>query len=207
MTTATPQQTQHQHLPNHPESDATLRQRRAAIPEHDVWVAASAGSGKTKVLTDRVLRLLLPDPEGRWTGAEPHKILCITFTKAAAALMSIRIQDRLGKWVTKDENSLKKELEELTGHPASIDMVKAARELFAKILDLPGGMSIMTIHSFCQSILGRFPVEAGLTPNFGVIEETGAKDLLEKSILSLIEDMETGKRPDLKAPFERMAVI
>ncbi|MDY0029758.1 MAG: double-strand break repair helicase AddA [Pseudobdellovibrionaceae bacterium] len=187
--------------------DPNIPQKRATVPEHDVWVAASAGSGKTKVLTDRVLRLLLPDPDGRWEGTEPHRILCITFTKAAAALMANRIQNKLGEWTTKDEAELRKELAGLLDAPPTEDMIKAARQLFSKVLDTPGGLSIMTIHSFCQSTLARFPLESGLTPGFRVIDEIQSHELISKSILSLITDIENGKFPHLEEAFNRISLL
>src|SRR3990167_1273690 len=115
-------------LPQSP--NPNIPQRQATIPEHDVWVSASAGSGKTKVLTDRVLRLLLPDPAGRWGGAAPHKILCITFTKAAAALMALRVQNKLGECAVMNEVKLTAELTKLLDTPPSEDVIKAARKLF-----------------------------------------------------------------------------
>ncbi len=187
--------------------DPNIPQKRATVPEHDVWVAASAGSGKTKVLTDRVLRLLLPDPDGRWEGTEPHRILCITFTKAAAALMANRIQNKLGEWTTKDEAELRKELTNLLDVPPTEDMIKAARQLFSKVLDTPGGLSIMTIHSFCQSTLARFPLESGLTPGFRVIDEIQSHELISKSVLSLITDIENGKFPHLEDAFNRISLL
>ncbi len=186
--------------------DPNQRQAEATIPHHDVWVAASAGSGKTTVLTNRVLRLLLPDPEGKWEGSAPHKILCITFTKAAAALMAIRIQKRLGAWTMMAEDALIKDLEKLTGSRATADMVNAARQLFSRVLDVPGGLSIMTIHSFCQSTLARFPLEAGLTPGFKILDESPARELLSQSIMSMIWDIECNKAPHLEDSFNRIAL-
>ena len=126
--------------------DVNKDQRRAANPLTSVWVAASAGSGKTKVLTDRVLNLLLMN--GR-----PDKLLCLTFTKAAAAEMSNRIGKILKRWATCSDADLVKGLESLTGETPTEETLIRARRLFAKVLETPGGMTIMTIHSFCQSIL------------------------------------------------------
>lgn len=152
------------------------------MPEHSVWVGASAGSGKTKVLTDRVLRLLLPRKDGQ-PGTPPHKIICITFTKAAAAEMSLRLGKTLRRWTVMPEDgpsaeTLKQELAKLLGHEPSQSESKAARRLFADIMDAPGGLQIMTIHAFCQSVLNRFPLEADLPPNFTVLEERQAQALL-----------------------------
>ena len=190
-------------LPKPP--DPNIPQKQATIPEHDVWVSASAGSGKTKVLTDRVLRLLLPDPEGRWGGAAPHKILCITFTKAAAALMALRVQSKLGEWAVMDEIKLTAELAKLLDSEPSDAVIKAARKLFSTVLDTTGGMSIMTIHAFCQSTLGRFAIEAGVTPGFTVLEESRANDILRHIVDHLITEVEQNKKPAIKEAFIRIA--
>jgi ATP-dependent helicase/nuclease subunit A len=152
--------------------DADARQRRAADPTASVWVAASAGTGKTKVLTDRVLTLLL-------AGTAPQKILCLTFTKAAAAEMANRIARRLGQWATAADAALASDLAKLLGGPPEAETLTGARRLFARVLDTPGGMHIETIHAFCQSLLRRFPLEAGLAPHFQVMDERDAGELLE----------------------------
>ncbi len=150
-------------------------QRRAADPQASVWVGASAGTGKTKVLTDRVLRLLL-------AGTPPDRLLCLTFTKAAAAEMANRIAERLAGWATLSDTALEDSLAELTGsgRPNS-DERDAARRLFARVLDTPGGLSIQTIHSFCQSLLRRFPIEAGLPPQFEVLDDRGAAEIMAEA--------------------------
>ncbi|MEW5726284.1 MAG: double-strand break repair helicase AddA, partial [Pseudomonadota bacterium] len=154
--------------------DATLRQRQAADPGASVWVAASAGTGKTKVLTDRVLGLLL-------AGTPPHKILCLTFTKAAAAEMATRIARRLAKWATATDEALAGDLEKLRGTSPDAEALTGARRLFARVLDVPGGMHIETIHAFCQSLLRRFPLEAGLAPHFQVMDDRDAGELMESA--------------------------
>ncbi|MBU6235090.1 MAG: double-strand break repair helicase AddA [Alphaproteobacteria bacterium] len=164
---------------------ANALQARAILPEHNVWVGASAGSGKTKVLTERVLRLLLP--EGDRKGADPAKILCITFTKAAAAEVLERIMRYLRKWAIIPEPELLAELEKLFGQAPDKTQLEAARALFAKILDVPGGMKILTIHAFCQSVLARFPMEANLPPKFEVLDEAESKSLLTSIRHTLIE--------------------
>src|SRR5690606_13877484 len=146
--------------------EATRAQRRAASPEVSAWVAASAGSGKTQVLTDRVLNLLLE-------GTPPGRILCLTFTKAAAAEMAIRLGERLRHWATQPDRELEKSLFDLTGAPVEPELVARARRLFARVLDAPGGIPIQTIHSFCQSLLARFPLEAGVVPHFELLDERG----------------------------------
>ncbi len=145
---------------------ANAAQRAAGNPAVSAFVAASAGSGKTKLLTDRVLRLMLAD-------ADPGRILCLTYTRAGAAEMAVRLQRELGRWVTLPDAELDAALKALavTPTPAQRD---AARALFARVLDLPGGMRIGTIHSFCQSLLRRFPLEARLDPHFSLLGDSDA---------------------------------
>lgn len=187
-------------------SEASSRQAVAATPQYDIWVEASAGSGKTKVLTDRVLRLLLPNADGAWPGCAPHRILCITYTKSAAAQMALRLQKRLGKWAMMPEKDLQKELLDLTGAPPSSAMITTARELFTRVLDTPNGMSIMTIHSFCQSVLGRFPLEAGVTPGFKILDEQSSAELLRSSVVQFLDDIDSGARPDLEKALNRISL-
>ncbi len=142
---------------------ATNLQREASDPRVSAFVAASAGSGKTKLLIDRLLRLMLE-------GAEPSRILCLTFTKAAAAEMALRLQRILGVWVTLPADDLMAELK-IRGITPGAEVVDRARALFARVLDLPGGMRISTIHAFCQSLLRRFPLEAALAPHFQLMED------------------------------------
>ncbi|MDD5586516.1 MAG: UvrD-helicase domain-containing protein, partial [Alphaproteobacteria bacterium] len=146
-------------------------QRRASDPAASVWVGASAGSGKTKVLADRVIRLLL-------AGVPPQRVLCLTFTRAAAAEMAIRITRQLAHWATCGEDELRKALDEMQS-PAvpEPEQLVAARQLFARVLGCPGGMRIHTIHAFGQEILRRFPVESGLPPHFTVLDEADARAL------------------------------
>ena len=129
----------------------TAAQRRAAEPTCSIWVAASAGTGKTRVLADRVLRLLL-------AGSDAAQLLCLTFTKAAAAEMVGRVQTELGRLATAPEEQLDADLEDLLGRPATPAERDRARTLLAEVLDLPAGLPIMTIHGFCQSLLRRFPL-------------------------------------------------
>ena len=146
---------------------ANAEQRIASDPAVSAFVTASAGSGKTKLLTDRLLRLML-------AGTPPGRIQCLTFTKAAAAEMAVRLQRRLGQWVTLGDDDLADELAKLQVAPAP-DTLTRARALFADVLDVPGSMRIGTIHAFCQSLLRRFPLEAGLSPQFDLVEEPEAR--------------------------------
>ena len=151
--------------------DPDTLQRQASDPETSVWVGASAGTGKTKVLTDRVLSLML-------RGTPPHRILCLTFTKAAAAEMSKRIADQLSEWTTLPADRLSQGLERLLGRTPTDDEAVLARQLFVRVLDTPGGMNIQTIHAFCQSLLGRFPLEAEIAPHFAVVDDRDAGEML-----------------------------
>ena len=157
--------------------DPTAVQQLASDGRASVWVAASAGTGKTKVLTDRLLNLLLAD-------TPPGKLLCLTFTKAAAAEMANRLNKMLSDWVTEGDIKLCREIARLVGiaeRDVPQTMLERARRLFARVLDTPGGMRILTIHAFCQSVLRRFPLEAGLPPQFEVMDDRSATELLEEA--------------------------
>ncbi|MDB5368479.1 MAG: double-strand break repair helicase AddA, partial [Roseomonas sp.] len=158
-----------------PRAEAEAAQRRASDPGASAWVGASAGSGKTKVLTDRVLRLLLRP------GTRPGRILCLTFTKAAAAEMATRLARRLGEWAVAEDAPLTASLQSLSGQRPDAALLVRARALFAEVLEQPGGMRIATIHAFCQSVLRSFPLEAGLPPQFTLIEEADAAAMLAES--------------------------
>ncbi|MCK4861425.1 MAG: UvrD-helicase domain-containing protein, partial [Rhodobacteraceae bacterium] len=149
---------------------ASAAQVQAAIPVNSTWVSANAGSGKTRVLTNRVARLLL-------AGCPPQKILCLTYTKAAAAEMQNRLFGSLGAWAMKADAELRAELETLGEVNLDADQLRLARTLFARALETPGGLKIQTIHSFCGGILRRFPLEAGVSPQFVEMEERQAKQL------------------------------
>lgn len=170
-------------------SNPDLLQRTASNPHDSVWVSASAGTGKTKVLTDRVLRLLLPRSDGQ-SATPAHKILCLTFTKAAASEMANRINKMLAAWAVmpvevsegiEEKKTLRYALSDLLGHDPSADQIEAAQQLFANIVDCVNGLQILTIHSFCQSLLGRFPLEADLPPNFKVLDETQSSEYLREA--------------------------
>ena len=142
----------------------------AADPTQPVWVSANAGTGKTHVLIERILRLLLG-------GTAPGKILCLTYTKAAAAEVATRLSTRLGHWAAGGDKALAKDLKKLLGKPASTIQTETARKLFAATLETPEGLRIRTIHSFSESLLGRFPVEARLAPHFSVLDERRAREI------------------------------
>ncbi len=162
-------------------SMANAAQHEAGNPYVSAWVSASAGSGKTKVLTDRVLNLLL-------CNYPPEKILCLTFTKTAAAEMSNRLSEILQSWTVMDDESLTKAVTSLKGDDFEPEHLTLARQLFAKLLDVKGGMKIMTIHSFCQSLLKRFPLEAGLSAAFDVLDDKDSHLYMTRAVAKGLAD-------------------
>ncbi|WP_162919001.1 double-strand break repair helicase AddA [Taklimakanibacter deserti] len=170
---------------------ASDEQRLASNPLRSVWVAANAGSGKTHVLIDRVIRLML-------SGTAPDKILCITFTKAAAAEMASRLHGRLSDWVTLADAELARHIGAMGHQEVTADTLKRARELFTLALETPGGLKIQTIHAFCERLLQLFPVEAGVVPGFEVMDERSSAELLDQARRSIIAAAETGGDPALR---------
>ncbi|MEO0342568.1 MAG: double-strand break repair helicase AddA [Pseudomonadota bacterium] len=152
-------------------TDASEAQLRAAKPGRSTWVSANAGSGKTRVLTNRVARLLL-------RGTLPERILCLTFTKAAASEMQNRLYQSLGAWAMLNDDKLIGELSKLGEKVTSADL-PAARRLFASAIEAPGGLKIQTIHSFCDRLLRQFPLEAGVPAQFETLDERTAAELHE----------------------------
>ena len=159
---------------------ATQRQVDAADPRTSTWLSANAGSGKTRVLTDRVARLLLEE-------VSPQNILCLTYTKAAAAEMQNRLFQRLGAWAMMSDDDLRAELLGL-GVDRQIDasQLSQARTLFARAIETPGGLKIQTIHSFCAGVLRRFPLEAQVSPQFREMEDRAAEILRAEVVDDII---------------------
>lgn len=153
----------------------------ASDPTLSAWVGASAGSGKTSVLSDRVLRLML-------SGVAPERILCLTYTKTAAAEMSNRIAKALSVWATQPEADLNAELAALTGKTPTQSQLRQARKLFAALLETAGGMKIMTIHAFAQSLLKRFPCEAGVSPHFEVLDDAQSAQFAAQACREIFAD-------------------
>jgi len=160
----------------------------ATDPGVSAWVSANAGAGKTHVLTDRVTRLLLD-------GAYPARILCLTYTKAAAAEMSSRLFARLGEWALLADDTLREKLTAIGAGAPDADTLRLARRLFAQALETPGGLKIQTIHSFCQMVLSRFPVEAGVSPRFTVLDERSAAELMRAARHAVLERAGAGEPP------------
>ena len=175
--------------------------RQAADPTHSLWVSASAGAGKTQLLIDRVLALLVG-------GAAPERILCLTFTRAAAAEMIQRVDARLAKWASATEADLRHDLARLLMPEGEIgdEILARARRLFAHVLDSPGGLRIETIHAFCQSLLARFPIEAGIAPHFEGMDERSAAEISNAAWQDLLRSARDRPESDLARAVAYLAV-
>ena len=167
-----------------PTDSATHQQKVASDPAASAWVSANAGSGKTHVLVNRVIRLML-------AGCPPDRILCLTFTKAAASEMANRLFRLLGEWTGLDDSELGQRIAGLGETAADSSTLLRARRLFANALDTPGGLKIQTIHAFCESLLQRFPLEADVAPGFDVLDSRTAEDLLDQVRGELLVAAET----------------
>ncbi len=162
-------------------------QARASDPAASAFVSANAGSGKTFVLVQRVIRLLLG-------GVPPEKILCVTFTKAAAANMAERVFTTLGHWVTLDDDALDAAIREAgIAHPTA-RLRTSARKLFACALETPGGLKVQTIHALCTRLLQQFPFEANVPARFAVLDERDQNEMMERANLAVL--LEASRNPD-----------
>lgn len=148
-------------------------QQQASDPDYSVWVSASAGTGKTKILTDRFLRLLIK-------GVNPTNILCLTFTNAAAVEMQLRISNKLKYFALCDLQKLEEELFLMNGKKPLAAELENTKNLYDKLLDSNESLNIYTIHAFCQTILKTFPLETGITPEFRILEEMKLQDIFLK---------------------------
>src|ERR1700749_2684361 len=162
-------------------------QARASDPTASAFVSANAGSGKTHVLVQRVVRLLL-------SGVPPEKILCITFTKAAAANMAERVFTTLGHWVTLDDSKLDEAIRDAGIPNPDRKLRKVARELFARALETPGGLKVQTIHALCTRLLQQFPFEANVPARFSVLDDRDQTDMMERANLKVF--LEASNAPD-----------
>src|SRR5215470_5419693 len=164
--------------------DAVRRQQTAASdPAASVFVAANAGAGKTHVLAQRVIRLML---DGGPDGVDPAKILCITFTKAAAANMATRVYERLKGWIALDDDALDDAIRDLGVREIDAAKRRRARRLFAAALETPGGLKVQTIHAFCTRVLQQFPFEADVAAHFTVLEERVQNEMLERARMAVL---------------------
>src|ERR1700760_3687565 len=165
-------------------------QARASDPAASAFVSANAGSGKTHVLVQRVIRLLL-------SNVPPEKILCITFTKAAAANMAERVFSTLGHWVTLDDDALDAAIRDVgIAHPTR-RLRTSARKLFASALETPGGLKVQTIHALCTRLLQQFPFEANVPARFSVLDDRDQAELMERASLKVLLD--AAAQPDSRA--------
>jgi ATP-dependent helicase/nuclease subunit A len=166
-------------------SDASLR---ASDPTQSAWVAANAGAGKTHTLANRVTRLL-------FAGARPERILCLTYTKAAAAEMQERLFKQLGEWSMLPDDKLRANIESIGARANDAAELRKARRLFAQALETPGGLKIQTLHAFCQNLLSRFAMEAGVPPSFRVLDDRTARDLMNEARARVLERAGSGDAP------------
>jgi ATP-dependent helicase/nuclease subunit A len=157
----------------------TQKQATASDPARSAWVSANAGSGKTHVLTQRVIRLLL-------AGCRPSAILCLTYTKAAASEMSNRVFERLAEWATLSDEALAERVAAIEGREPDLFKLAEARRLFARALETPGGLKIQTIHAFCEALLHQFPLEANVAGHFSVLDDRAAAVLLADARRTLL---------------------
>ena len=160
-------------------AQVTSDQSRASDPDASAWVSANAGSGKTHVLTERVIRLLLE-------GNRPSAILCLTYTKAAAAEMANRVFARLAEWTRLDDSALAERVAKIDGRSPGTGRLVIARQLFARALETPGGLKIQTIHAFCELVLHQFPLEANVAGHFEILDDATATAFLAEARRTLL---------------------
>jgi ATP-dependent helicase/nuclease subunit A len=161
--------------------EVTKSQIAASDPAGSAWVSANAGSGKTHVLAQRVIRLLL-------AGVDPAKILCLTFTKAAAANMAKRVLDTLAGWTALDDAALDERIRLMEGKPPDEARRLRARRLFAEALETPGGLKVQTIHAFCTGLLHQFPFEANVAAAFEVLDERSESEMIDRLRLEVLRE-------------------
>jgi ATP-dependent helicase/nuclease subunit A len=171
-----------------------VQQSLASDPISSAWVSANAGSGKTHVLTQRVIRLLL-------SGCRPSSILCLTYTKAAASEMSNRVFQRLAEWAVLNDEKLSERITSIEGREPDSFKLAEARRLFAKALETPGGLKIQTIHAFCEALLHQFPLEANVAGHFSVLDDSAASALLAEARRSLLTATSAEDDPALAEAF------
>ncbi len=181
--------------PAHDLDWTTRQQMLASDPRRSAWVSANAGSGKTHVLSQRVVRLLL-------SGSRPSAILCLTYTKAAASEMANRVFDRLAGWTRLDDAALAEEIRSLEGTMPDAGRLTFARQLFARALETPGGLKIQTIHAFCEALLHQFPLEANVAGHFEVMDEPETALLLDEVRQRLLSGIAAGHDPASGAALE-----
>jgi ATP-dependent helicase/nuclease subunit A len=175
-------------------ADTAALQAKASDPQNSVWVSANAGSGKTHVLSQRVTRLLLE-------GTDPSKILCLTYTRAAAANMANRVFGNLAKWSMLDATALSAHIEAIDGTRPGRDKLARARRLFATALETPGGLKIQTIHAFCEALLHQFPLEANIAGHFEMLDPQMEAALVGEARRDMISGVANEENRELAGPF------
>jgi ATP-dependent helicase/nuclease subunit A len=175
-------------------AETSERQARASDPQNSAWVSANAGSGKTHVLSQRVIRLLLE-------GTDPSKILCLTYTRAAAANMSNRVFGNLSKWTMLGDEALRAEIEKIDGKAPNAEKLRRARRLFAQALETPGGLKIQTIHAFCESVLHQFPLEANIAAHFQMLDPLMEETLFATARREMVTGAVGADNPELGEAF------
>ncbi|MDF2370785.1 MAG: double-strand break repair helicase AddA [Rhizobiaceae bacterium] len=173
----------------------TRQQGLASDPARSAWVSANAGSGKTHVLSQRVIRLLL-------AGCRPSAILCLTYTKAAASEMANRVFERLAEWTRLDDAALSEKIIALGNPRPDALQLAFARQLFARALETPGGLKIQTIHAFCEAVLHQFPLEANVAGHFEVMDDAATARLLDEVQRTLLTTIASGTDENLTRAFE-----
>lgn len=174
--------------------DTVDSQKRASDPTLSAWVSANAGSGKTHVLSQRVVRLLL-------SGTDPAKILCLTYTRAAAANMASRVFSILSEWTALPDEELSGRIADLEGRNPTPEMLRRARRLFAEALETPGGLKIQTIHAFCEAVLHQFPLEANIAANFEMLDPQMERALFAATRRDMISGAMAKESPELAEAF------
>ncbi len=181
-------------------SDTIASQASASDPRNSAWVSANAGSGKTHVLAQRVIRLLLG-------GTDPSKILCLTYTRAAAANMSNRVFATLSEWTTLGDAELAVRIEALESRRPDLGTMRRARRLFAEALETPGGLKIQTIHAFCESVLHQFPLEANIPAHFELLDPQMEGSLFAAARRDMISGAAAVKRAMMARSLSTVLVV
>ena len=158
---------------------------QACDPQASAWVSANAGAGKTYVLVTRLVTLML-------NGTPPERLLCLTYTRSAAAEMQKRLFDLLGQWAVLDDDVLREQMQARIGTKPNAQQMKKVRVLFARALETPGGVKVQTIHAFCESLLNRFPIEAGVLPNFALLDDRLLESMACAAKNNLLEQSDAG---------------
>ena len=179
---------------------ATALQHQASDPQASVWVSANAGSGKTHVLVQRIIRLMLE-------GVAPNKILALTYTKAAAANMATRVFDTLAQWVGLDDARLQATLAGLGIHQSDRVTLRQARQLFARAVETPGGLKIQTIHAFCERLLHLFPFEANVAAQFEVLDTVQINALIAEAQNHVLRQALADQDSPLAKALQRVAPL